>query len=412
MVDMATVQYKVMVSGSKNKKYNITSFIENLSWEENKNGISGRITFTCRNENTKKGYLAQLVKLGCPVFVYAKDSKRKYIEVARGTVVTWTPANQSSSHDFKCVCYDSLYNLQKSQDNFFFRSGTGTKTRINKVLSKWEVPLGRYEGPDKKHGKKKYQNKYLSDILSGILDDAAKKGGKKSVIRMEKGKVSIIPEGSNKDIYVFKGNNINAAVRERSTDGLVTRVKITGKSKEKGRDKVVAVLDGLTQYGVRQRIYNRSSDESVKDAKKAAQEILNENGTAGLEASVESPDVPYICKGDMVYVQTKGLKGYFIVSGVQHNASSCSMSMDLKPSQGNSVSKNKNRLKKDYMTGDTVSFNGGLHYVSPSASRGYKASVGEAKITKIKNGEKHPYHLVHTDKTSNVYGWTDSGSFK
>ena len=411
MVDVATLQYKLVAVINKGKK-NITRYTENLSWEENRNEISGRITFTCRNSETKDGYLAQLVKPGCPVFVYAKDGKKKYTEVARGTVVTWTPANQSSSHDFRCVCYDMLYNLQKSQDSFFFRSGTSTKTRINKILGKWKVPLGRYEGADKKHGKKKYQDKYLSDILLGILDDAVKKGGRKSVIRMEKGKVSIIPECSNKAIYVFKGSNINAAVRNRSTESLVTRVKVTGKSKDKGKEKVVAVLDGLVKYGIRQKVYHRGSDESLKDARKAAQEILNENGTVKLEVAVESPDVPYIRKGDLVYVQTRGVKGYFIVCGVQHNASSCSMSMELEESQENNVGKNKNTIKDSYRTGDIVTFNGGRHYVSSSGQKGYSASAGKAKITKIKSQDTHPYHLVHTDKGSNVYGWVDSGSFK
>ena len=411
MVDVATLQYK-LVAVINNGKKNITRYTENLSWEENRNEISGRITFTCRNSETKDGYLAQLVKPGCPVFVYAKDGKKKYTEVARGTVVTWTPANQSSSHDFRCVCYDMLYNLQKSQDSFFFRSGTSTKTRINKILGKWKVPLGRYEGADKKHGKKKYQDKYLSDILLGILDDAVKKGGRKYVIRMEKGKVSIIPECSNKAIYVFKGSNINAAVRNRSTESLVTRVKVTGKSKDKGKEKVVAVLDGLVKYGIRQKVYHRGSDESLKDARKAAQEILNENGTVKLEVAVESPDVPYIRKGDLVYVQTRGVKGYFIVCGVQHNASSCSMSMELEESQENNVGKNKNTIKDSYRTGDIVTFNGGRHYVSSSGQKGYSASAGKAKITKIKSQDTHPYHLVHTDKGSNVYGWVDSGSFK
>lgn len=411
MVDMATVQYKVIAATSKNQEYNITGFIENLSWEESRDGISGRITFSCRNDNTKKGYLAQLIEPGCLVLVYAKDGKRKYTEVARGTVATWTPANQGGSHDFKCVCYDGLYNLQKSQDSFFFRSGTSTKTRINKVLGKWKVPIGRYEGPDKKHGKKKYQNKYLSDILLGILDDAVKKGGKKSVIRMEKGRTVIIPEGSNKDIYVFRGSNIMAAVREAGTESLVTRVKVTGRSKEKGKEKVVAVLDGLTKYGIRQRIYTRGSDESIKDAKKAAQAILDEDGAVSMDITVESPDVPYICKGDLVYVKTRGLEGYFIVAGICHNASSCSMSMDLKEALENNVGKNKNTIKDSYRTGDMVTFNGGKHYVSPSSSRGHSASAGKAEITKIKSQEKHPYHLIHADKNSNVYGWTDKGSF-
>ena len=38
MVDMATVQYKVIAATSKNQEYNITGFIENLSWEESRDG--------------------------------------------------------------------------------------------------------------------------------------------------------------------------------------------------------------------------------------------------------------------------------------------------------------------------------------------------------------------------------------
>ncbi len=88
------------------------------------------------------------------------------------------------------------------------------------------------------------------------------------------------------------------------------------------------------------------------------------------------------------------------------------MSMELKESKENNVSKNKNTIKDSYRTGDIVFFNGGSHYVSPSGQKGDNARAGKAKITKIKSQEKHPYHLVHTDNGSNVYGWVDSGSFK
>ena len=42
----------------------------------------------------------------------------------------------------------------------------------------------------------------------------------------------------------------------------------------------------------------------------------------------------------------------------------------------------------------------------------YKARAGKAKIT-IKNGsgKAHPWHLIHTDSGSNVYGWVDDGTF-
>lgn len=411
VVDIATLKYKVVIVDSKKKRYNITDYIENLSWEENENEISSRITFDTRNDKTSKGYLSTMIKLGCLVLVYAKHGNKKYTEVARGEVVSWNPVKRSNSHDFKCTCYDNLYNLQKSQDNFFFKSGTNTQARIKRVFAKWKIPFGKYNGPNKKHGKKKYQNQYLSDILLGILDDAVKKGGKKSVIRMEKGKVSIVPQGSNSNVYVLQGNNTKVISRNKSTADLVTRVKVIGKSKEGGKNKVVATLNGLTQYGVRQRIYTRSSDESVKEAKKAAQEILNESGVIKKEVTVQSPDVPYIRKGDFVYMNAGALKGYYIVLGIQHDAATLSMSMNIELSDKSKVSKNKQVKSGNYKVGEVVNFKGGKHYVSSSGNKGFSAKAGKAKITKIANNAKHPYHLIHTNKKSNVYGWVDESTF-
>ena len=47
------------------------------------------------------------------------------------------------------------------------------------VLEEWEIPFGIYEGPDATHGKLVFNNRYLSDILLELLDDARKKGERK-----------------------------------------------------------------------------------------------------------------------------------------------------------------------------------------------------------------------------------------
>ncbi len=60
--------------------------------------------------------------------------------------------------------------------------------------------------------------------------------------------------------------------------------------------------------------------------------------------------------------------------------------------------------------GDTVIFSGGKHYVSSNGNLGFKARPGKAKITRYLPGKKHPYHLIHTDRESNVYGWVDEGT--
>lgn len=59
---------------------------------------------------------------------------------------------------------------------------------------------------------------------------------------------------------------------------------------------------------------------------------------------------------------------------------------------------------------DIVYFKGGKQYSNANAASGQDRAAGEAKITKIVNGTKHPYHLVRTGK-SGPYGWVDAGSF-
>ncbi|MDR2042947.1 MAG: CHAP domain-containing protein [Clostridium sp.] len=60
--------------------------------------------------------------------------------------------------------------------------------------------------------------------------------------------------------------------------------------------------------------------------------------------------------------------------------------------------------------GDKVRFAGGPHYKSAAASK-YSSmpKAGPAKVTAIRKGAKHPYHIIHTDSTSSVYGWVDAG---
>ena len=61
--------------------------------------------------------------------------------------------------------------------------------------------------------------------------------------------------------------------------------------------------------------------------------------------------------------------------------------------------------------GDYVSFTGKTHYASSNGDRAVSCKGGKAKITQIYAKGKHPYHLVHVDGGSTVYGWVDRDSF-
>lgn len=415
MLDLSDLSYNVVVMDDKKKQYSIREYITNLGWEENEKELSVRISFVAKNDKTSMGYLSGIIKPGCVIGIFASYGKNDD-EVARGHVESWNPVQKNSGSTLKCICYDELYALQKSQDNRYYPSGTGTKAAITGVLKDAKIKQGDYKGPDVKHGKKVFNNKYMSDIILEFLDDAEKKGKDKCIVRASKGSACVVPRGNNSDVYIFESDNSQMFGQCIDTTNLITRVKVVGKSKGKDKTSVEETLNGLTKYGIRQRIYTRASDESLKAAKKSAQEILNNEGQIKKEITVQAPDVPYIRKGDLVYIKSATHKGYCYVLSVQHNAETLSMTMTLESqTKDEVVDENKTeKSKKDYEVGDIVNFKGGTHYVSsyPDA-KGYSAKAGKAKITKKSGNSKgHPFHLIHTDSKSNVYGWVDSGSFE
>lgn len=64
---------------------------------------------------------------------------------------------------------------------------------------------------------------------------------------------------------------------------------------------------------------------------------------------------------------------------------------------------------KEFAPGDIVHFKGGPHY-SNSTTTTYRESPkpGPAKVTAVAKKARHPYHVIHTDKSSSVYGWVDA----
>ncbi len=329
MIDLSKIKYRAVVMDEGRNQYNIKDFIQNLGWEENANEIAVRSSFTVKNDKTSKGYLSSIIRPGCLLGIFASDGSSFDEEVARGYVETWNPVEKNSGNDLKCICYDELHKLQKSQDNRYYPSGIGTKSAVQGIFDDWGVPMGDYQGPDVPHGKIVHNNKYLSDAILELLDDAAKKGGEKCIIRAAKGYTSIIPRGSNQTVYVFRADNTLSFSQTVSTENLITRVKVVGVENEDGKRGVDAIQDGETEYGVRQRIYIRGSDETLDDAQSAAQEILSGEGSVERKITVQAPDVPFIRKGDAVYIMSEFVSDYFYVKGIQHNADSCRMTMEL-----------------------------------------------------------------------------------
>lgn len=329
MIDLSKLQYKLLIMTENGVQYNVKDFTDKLLWEENEKELSMRITFNLYNKKTDAGYLSDIAKLGCLAGIYVSDGTDD-VEVARGYIKECNYSNSSDEEGFSCTAYDELYSLQKSQDNIYIPAGQTTKGALEQVLTPWGITIDQYNGPEAVHEKFAERNKSISDMITDILDDAEKKGQKKCFLRAEQGNIKILPVCVNETVYVFNESNGVRLSQKRSIANMVTRVKILGMQDDEGRSPVEAVVDGETRFGIIQKIISRDRDKSVEDAKQTAQEMIDKDGKVDEQVTLELPDVPFIRKGDMIYVQNMGtVNGYQRVLSIQHNADSTTMSVTV-----------------------------------------------------------------------------------
>ena len=420
LINVNNVSYTVIVITEKKLQLNITQAVEELGWEENEDELAMKIHFNMYNALYNKERLSSLVKINSVVVVKAYWGSGKGI-VAMGNIVECERKVSKSDDVFNVVAYDNLFNLQKSSDNVYFASGKKTKSILTAIFKSWGITISKYTGPNVAHKKILLKNKKLGDIIREVLDEAKKKGGGAAIVRSTESKVQVIAKGSNTDIYHFSGDVTSQVSHKISIANLVTRVKIVSSGKSDEAAKVEATVNGKTQYGVFQTIITHSKSDKLDDAKKEAKEILEEKGSPKVTSKLIAPDIPCIRKGDIIHAKVGSLNGYYLINSIQHNAKNGQMTMDVKKTAEPTAKPKKktsgNTKKKTYKVGDVVNFKGGTHYDSSwSDARGYRATAGKAKITLgpncAGNGKAHPWHLVHMDSKSNVYGWVDEGTFE
>jgi len=324
-------EYFVTAVLNDGRLLHLENIAENIAWEENESELAVRLNLTIRDIPFENSRISKQLKLCTVVYLYAKwsgDPEKR--EIFRGTIWEWEHS-QTNDDAVIITCYDLLYYLQKSTDSKYYAKGKKTGEICKDILESWSVPLYEYTGPSISHEKTLYKNKTISTMLTETLDEAKKKTGTKGIIRAVAGKCRIITRGTNDTIWNFTASsNLVSASDKYSMVNLVTRIKITGKDDKEGRPKVEATVDGKIEYGILQQVKSKGSS-SLEDAKKEAQETIDEKGTPERTTTLVAPDIPTLRKGDLIHVKTDKMKGYFYVKGVSHNATAATMQMEVEP---------------------------------------------------------------------------------
>ena len=316
-----------IVSGST--KYDITPAIESIDISDQNKQIAKCVTIQLLNTKVGDKWLTGLLDVCDRVFLHANDGSKDE-ETFRGFV--WERGYKSSIKDrtFQLKCYDNLIYFQKSDHFAFFSSGKSTKDVAASLCKEWGVKL-EYTYESITHAKLALRGK-LSDVFTDDLLDIVKdRTGKKYVILSEKDVMQIKSVGANSTIYHFNaGQNAIQTSSVRTMDDMKTKVIILGKADKEDRQPVEATVSGNTsKYGTIQATISRSENTSLEDAKKEAQSIIDEDGKPKEIFELYASDIPWIRKGDKVYVDGGDMTGYYIVTGIERTISNTKREMVL-----------------------------------------------------------------------------------
>ena len=383
---------------SNGVKYNVSNCVEKLDFSDQEEKFSKSVKIELANIKTRDGkWLCNLAKPRDRVFIFANDGERNE-EVWRGFI--WAHGYKSSTSTRLIVwqAYDNLIYAQESEESEFFAEGKNTKDVVGHICSKWGIKYS-YEYSTITHPKMVLRGNLANILTADILDKVKERTGKKYVIYSEYDVMNIKGVGTNEKVYkILAGKNAITTEAEQTMDGVKTKVVILGKADKSEKLPVEAVVSGKTDtYGTIQKIINRNENTTLADSKKEAQNFIDEYGEPKWEYKIEAPDIPWIRKGEKVYVSAGNLIGYFIVKGIQREISlskkimtltleafsSSASSSSASSSSANTGSKTVEEIAKEVIQGK---WGNGNDRKNKLEAAGYNYSEVQAMVNKLMRG--------------------------
>lgn len=396
--------------------YDITQLVEQVKWRGRKGSSSRTLAVQMIDDDGYQHARSGIdVEQGHQCLFYYNGT-----ELFRGILMAQT---QNHKKKLSFTAYDNGIYLANNKDTFTYENKTASEV-FRDVCSRFGLPMGEvsecsYRIPELTKSKTTGFDA-IADALSLDFDAT----GIRHFITSTKGKLNLLTRRENILQWVIEtGQNLTSYTYTRSIEDIKTRIKMISKEGTAIAERSNPVLEG--KIGVFQEIEKPDESLSTAQVNDLVVSMLEEKSTPERTLSVDAVGIPEVISGMGVYIiiPELGISRTFYVDEDTHTFQDNLHTMTLKLNYANDLSKPKKGMgsgngsigggSKNYGIGDVVQFHGGYHYVSSSAgnSTGSKCAAGPAKITLVAAGAKHPWHLIHTDGSTRVYGWVDDGTF-
>lgn len=390
--------------------YDVTQLVEQIKWGGRKGASSRTLSATLVDDDGCRHARSGIdVEQGhqC-LFLY--DGK----ELFQGIIMAQT---QSSRKKLTFKAYDNGIYLANNKDTFTYENKTASYI-FRDCCTRFGIPIGEVAECTYKIPELTKPRTTAFDAIADALSLDFDATGIRHSILSRKGKLSLLTRRENILQWVIEtGQNISSYSYTRSIENVKTRVKMISKGGMTIAEKRNSKMEG--KIGVFQEIDRPDESFTTAQINDLINGILEERSTPERTLEVEALGITDVISGIGVYIIIPELElsRTFYVDSDTHTFKDNSHIMSIKLNYANDlVKKGKNSSaggSKEYEVGDIVQFNGGSHYASSSADRssGLPCAAGPAKITLIARGAKHPWHLIHTDSSTRVYGWVNDGTF-
>ena len=389
--------------------YDVTQLVEQVKWKGRKGSSSRTLAVTLIDDDGYKHARSGIDVEQGHQCIFSYDG----VELFRGIIMSQTQSNQKK---LQFTAYDNGIYLANNKDTFCYENKTASDV-FRDCCTRFGLPMGEVASCSYKIPELTKSKTTAFDAIADALSLDFDATGIRHYVASSKGKLSLLTRRENILQWVIEvGQNITSYSYSRSIEDIKTRVKMVSKEGTTVAEKSNAELE--KKIGIFQEIDQPDESLTAAQVNDLIESIMEEKGTPERTLSVEAMGIAEVISGIGVYIiiPELGISRTFYVDEDTHTFEDNKHTMSLKLNYANDLAKEEKGAEdsgKDYKVGDVVQFNGGYHYVSSTASNptGSKCAAGPAKITLIAKGAKHPWHLIHTDSSTRVYGWVDDGTF-
>lgn len=389
----------------------VSQLVEQIKWRGRKGSSSRTLTATLVDDGGYKHARSGIdVEEGHQCLFNYNGA-----ELFRGIIMAQEQGNKKR---LTFTAYDNGIYLANNKDTFTYKNKTASDV-FRDCCTRFGLPVGEVAECSYKIPELTKPKTTAFDAIADALSLDFDATGIRHYVDSKKGQISLLTRRENIMQWVIEvGQNLATYSYTRSIENIKTRVKMVSKEGKTLAERSNAALE--QKIGVFQEIDQPDESLTTAQINDLIDSILEEKSTPERTLDIEAIGIPEVISGIGVYIIIPELElsRTFYVDSDTHIFKDNLHTMTLKLNYANDLTKagkgNANAGGgKKYKVGDVVRFNGGYHYVSSTAGSptGSKCAAGPAKITLIAKGAKHPWHLIHTDSSTRVYGWVDDGTF-